>query len=93
MDFELSTLSVVADRSCPMPPTVILDDTLRAAMARTAEQAMRARPAATAWIRKPPVLPSVPLRARRAPRLQVLGPGRSVCRRAVGMQLPLFDPE
>lgn len=71
-----------------MPPTVLLDEALRAAIIRAAEQqqqaALPARRSPTGtWAPKPPVLPCIPLQVRRSRRPLGL---------RTGVQLKLFDP-
>jgi hypothetical protein len=75
-----------------MPPTVFLDETLRTAMLKRAEQstALQASPGRPAGRPKPPVLPSTPLCARHPLRTPVPERGRPGIRR-VGTQLSLFD--
>lgn len=76
-------------------PTVLTDEALRAAIIHAAqEQVPRCgRPQHPGkWTPKPPVLPCIPLRARRVPRMQSPGSGRPRGSR-VGAQLNLFDPK
>ena len=70
--------------------SVILDESLRAALARAAEES-KSEPAGKAWLPKQPILRPVPLMARRAPRLPVLNRRRPISTRATGAQLDLFD--
>lgn len=70
--------------------SVILDESLRAALARAYEE-RKSKPAGQVWTPKPPVLRPIPLMARRAPRLPILNRKRQVSTRAAGAQLDLFD--
>ena len=70
--------------------SMILDESLRAALARAYEE-RKSEPTGKAWLPKPPVLRPTPLMARRAPRLPILNRRRPVSTRVVGAQLDLFD--
>ncbi|MES2888586.1 MAG: hypothetical protein V4739_11315 [Pseudomonadota bacterium] len=75
-----------------MPTTLVLDESLRAAIVRATEQsALPARRAPITRTARQPVLPSVPLRQRHAPLSLVVPRSRAVPVHRRGLQLSLFS--